>query len=79
LEATSNRRGPHFSAKTAALPKYSQYLFNLQQITTDIGVQQSAPVTAYEEHATATATEMEKLRHENAVLRSSALSFKVGP
>jgi hypothetical protein len=28
---------------------------------------------AYEDHATATSRELERLRHENAVLRSSAL------
>jgi hypothetical protein len=31
-------------------------------------------LTAYEKRATATSTEMEKPRHENAVLHSSALS-----
>jgi hypothetical protein len=30
-------------------------------------------LTAYEEHATATTRELDRLRHENAVLRSSAL------
>jgi uncharacterized coiled-coil DUF342 family protein len=49
-------------------------LFNLKQSTTDIGVQQSTLLTAYEKLTTATSAEMEKLRHENAVLHSSALS-----
>jgi hypothetical protein len=74
FEATSYRGGPHFNAKTTLFAKYSQYLFNLQQSTADIGVQQSTLLTAYEERATATSAEMEKLRLENAVLHSSALS-----
>jgi hypothetical protein len=74
LEATSYRGGPHFNAKTTLFAKYSQYLFNLQQSTADIGVQQSTLLTAYEECATATSAEMEELRLENAVLHSSALS-----
>jgi hypothetical protein len=56
------------------LAQYSRYLFNLQQSTVDIGVQQSTLLTAYEKGATATSAEMEKLRHENTVLHSSALS-----
>jgi hypothetical protein len=51
-----------------------QYLFNLQQNTAEIGVQQHMLLTAYEDHATTTLTEMEKLRHEKAFLHSSALS-----
>jgi hypothetical protein len=38
LEATSDRGDPHFSAKTASLAKYTQYLFNLQQNTVKISV-----------------------------------------
>jgi hypothetical protein len=30
-------------------------------------------LTTYEEHTTATSCELERLRHENAVLRSNAL------
>jgi hypothetical protein len=36
-------------------------------------MQQRMRLTAYEEHATATARELEGMRHENDVLRSSAL------
>jgi hypothetical protein len=36
-------------------------------------MQQCLRLTAYEEHATATAHELERMRHENDVLRSSAL------
>jgi hypothetical protein len=36
-------------------------------------MQQRMHLTAYEEHATATSSELERLRHENVVLRSSAL------
>jgi hypothetical protein len=48
-------------------------LFNLQHNTAKPGMQQRMHLTAYEEHATATSCELERLRHENAVLRSSAL------
>jgi hypothetical protein len=56
------------------LAKYLQYLFNIQQSTANIGVQQSTLLAAYEKCATATSAEMEKVRHENAILHSSALS-----
>jgi hypothetical protein len=39
LEDASDRGDPHFSAKTPLLAKYTQYLFNLQQNTAEIGVQ----------------------------------------
>jgi hypothetical protein len=50
-----------------------QYLFNLQHHTAKAGMQQRMHLTAYEDHATATSRELERLRHENAVLCSSAL------
>jgi hypothetical protein len=37
-------------------------------------VQQRMLLTAHEEHTTATSSELERLRHENVILRSSALS-----
>jgi hypothetical protein len=37
-------------------------------------MQQSMLLTAYEKRTTAMLAEMEKLRHENAILHSSALS-----
>jgi hypothetical protein len=35
-------------------------------------MQQHMRLTAYEEHATATSHELERLRHENVILRSGA-------
>ncbi len=35
-------------------------------------MQQRMRLTAYEEHTTATSRELERLRHENAILRSGA-------
>jgi predicted RNase H-like nuclease (RuvC/YqgF family) len=47
-------------------------LFNLQHNTARIGMQQRARLTTYKESATAAAREVERLRHENAILRSGA-------
>jgi hypothetical protein len=49
-----------------------QYLFNLQHNPARIGMQQHTRLTAYKESATAAACEVERLRHENAILRSGA-------
>jgi hypothetical protein len=73
LVSLSDHKDPHFSAVTASLAKYSQYLFNLQQNTARFGMQQRMLLTAYVECTTATLNELERLRHENAVLHSSAL------
>jgi predicted RNase H-like nuclease (RuvC/YqgF family) len=54
------------------LARYAQYLFNLQHNTARTGMQQRTRLTAYKENATATTREIERLRHENAILRSSA-------
>jgi hypothetical protein len=51
---------------------YVQCLFNLQHNTTRKGMQQRTRLTAYKESATATTGEIERLRHENAILRSGA-------
>jgi hypothetical protein len=74
LEAVSDLKGPHFHAGMTSLAKYAQYLFNLQHKTTRIARQQCTHLTAYEECATATAREIERLRHDNAIIRSSAQS-----
>jgi hypothetical protein len=47
-------------------------LFNLQHNTARIGMQQRTHLTVYEESATATAQEIERLRYENAILRNGA-------
>jgi hypothetical protein len=70
LEAVSNLKGPHFHAAKTSLVRYAQYLFNLQHNTTRTGMQQHVHLTAYEEHTTNTSRELERLRHEDAVLRS---------
>jgi hypothetical protein len=72
LEVVSDLDGPHFHAGMTSLARYVQYLFNLQHNTARIGIQQCTHLTAYEESATATAREIKRLRHENAILRSGA-------
>jgi hypothetical protein len=47
-------------------------MFNLQHNTARIGMQQHMCLMAYEESATTTTRDIERLRHENAILRSSA-------
>jgi predicted RNase H-like nuclease (RuvC/YqgF family) len=46
------------------------YLFNLQHNTARIAMQQHTRLMAYKESATAATGEIERLRHENAILRS---------
>jgi hypothetical protein len=70
LEAMSNPEGPHFHAGMTLLAGYAQYLFNLQHNTARTGMQQRTRLTAYKESTTATAREVEKLRHENAILHN---------
>jgi hypothetical protein len=72
LEAVSDLRGPHFHVGMTSLAKYTQYMFNLQHNTARTARQQCTHLTTYEESATATAYEIERLRHENAILRSGA-------
>jgi hypothetical protein len=55
-----------------SLARYMQYLFNLQHNTTRTGMQQRTRLTAYKESATAATHEMERLRHESAILHSGA-------
>jgi hypothetical protein len=55
-----------------SLARYAQYLFNLQHNTARTIMQQHMRLTAYEEHTTATSCELERLRHENAILYSGA-------
>jgi hypothetical protein len=72
LEAVSNLKGPYFHAGMTSLARYTQYLFNLQHNTARIGMQQRTCLMAYKESATAATHEIERLRHENAILRSGA-------
>jgi predicted RNase H-like nuclease (RuvC/YqgF family) len=55
-----------------SLARYVQYLFNLQHNTARTGMQQRMRLTTYKESATATTREIERLRHENAILCSGA-------
>jgi hypothetical protein len=71
-EAMSDLKGPHFHVGMTSLARYVQYLFNLQHNTVRTVMQQCMHLTAYEEHTAATSCELERLRHENAVLRSGA-------
>jgi hypothetical protein len=72
LEAVSNLKGPHFHTGMTSLARYAQYLFNLQHNTARTGMQQRMRLTAYKESATVATHEIERLRHENAILRSGA-------
>jgi hypothetical protein len=72
LEALFNLKGPHFHAGMTSFSRYAQYMFNLQHNTTRTTKQQRTPLTACKDSATATAHEIERLRHENAILRSCA-------
>jgi hypothetical protein len=53
-----------------SLARYAQYLFNFQHNTARTGMQQRTCMMAYKESATAATGEIERLRHENAILRS---------
>jgi hypothetical protein len=64
----SNLEGPRFHAGMTSLARYAQYLFNLQHNTARTVMQQCMRLTTYEEHTTAASHELERLRHENAVL-----------
>jgi hypothetical protein len=68
----SNLKGPHFHVEMTSLARYAQYLFNLQRNTTRIGMQQRTRLTAYKESAIAATREIERLRHENAILCNGA-------
>jgi hypothetical protein len=70
VEALSNLRGPHFLAGMSSLARYAQYLFNLQHNIARTGMQQRTCLMAYKVSATTATREIERLRHENAILRS---------
>jgi hypothetical protein len=70
LATMSDLKGPHFHTGMTSLARYVQYLFNLQHNTSRTGMQQHTRLMAYKESATAATGEIERLRHENAILRS---------
>jgi hypothetical protein len=70
LAAVSNLKGADFHAGMTSLARYAQYLFNLQHNTVRTGMQQRTRLTAYKESAIAANHEIERLRHENAILHS---------
>jgi hypothetical protein len=55
------------------MAKYVRYLFILQHNTDRTIVEQRMRLNAYEEHATFTSHELERLRHENAILHRGTL------
>jgi hypothetical protein len=73
LEAVSDPKGPHFNTGMAAMAKYVQYLFNLQHNTARTIMQQHMCLTTYDEHNTTISSELEQLKHENALLHSGTL------
>jgi hypothetical protein len=70
LEAVSDLKGPHFHVGMTLLARYAQCLFHLQHNTARMGMQQCTRLMVYEESVTATACDLESLRHENVILRS---------
>jgi hypothetical protein len=72
LEAVSNLKCPHFHTGMTSLARYTQNLFNLQHNTARIGMQQRTCLTTYKESTTAATHEIERLRQENAIIRSGA-------
>jgi hypothetical protein len=70
LAAVSDLKGPHFHAGMTSLARYAQYMFNMQHNTARTGMQQRTRLMAYKESATAATGEIERLRHENAILHS---------
>jgi hypothetical protein len=72
LEVAFDLEGLQFHAGVTLLGRYAQYLFYLWHNTARTSMQQLICLTAYEEHTTATSCELERLRHENAILYSSA-------
>jgi hypothetical protein len=70
LEAVSNLKGPHFHVRMTSLARYAHYLFNLQHNIARTGMQQRTHLTVYKESATTATREIERLRHENAILHS---------
>jgi hypothetical protein len=72
LEAMSDLKSPPFHVGMTSLAMYAHYLFNLQYNTARTSMQQCMRLMVYEESAAATARELERLSHENAILCSSA-------
>jgi predicted RNase H-like nuclease (RuvC/YqgF family) len=70
LAAVSDLKGPHFHVGMTSLARYAQYMFNMQHNTARTDMQQRTRLMAYKESATAATGEIERLRHENAILRS---------
>jgi hypothetical protein len=55
------------------MAKYARYLFTLHHNTSRAIVEQCMRLNAYEEQATFTSHELERLRHENAILHPRTL------
>jgi hypothetical protein len=79
LEVMSILMGPHLNDGMTSLARYAQYLFNLQHNTARSSMEQCMHLSVYEESATATAREIERLRHENVILPQRCTStFRAG-
>jgi hypothetical protein len=72
LEAVSDVEGPHFHVGMTSLARYAQYLLNPQHNTARTGMQQRTCLMTYKESATTATREIERLRHENAILQSGS-------
>jgi hypothetical protein len=75
LEATCDLTRLQFSARWAHMAKYIQYLFNLQHNTDCIIIEQCAHLNAYEEQATHTSREAERMGRKNHILRQGAFGI----
>jgi hypothetical protein len=73
LQAMCNIESPHFSTSWAEMAKSLRYLFNLQHNTSRTVIEQRACLNTYEEQATFTSCNMERLRNENAILHRGTL------
>jgi cell division protein FtsB len=72
LMVVSDIEGSHFHVGMTLLARYMQYQFNLQYNTARTGMQQRTHLTAFKQSATSATREIERLRYENAILRSGA-------
>jgi hypothetical protein len=69
----SDLEGPHLNIGMVAMAKYVRYLFNLQHNTGRTVIEQRMHLNAYKELATTTSRELDRLRHENAILHRGTL------
>jgi hypothetical protein len=73
IVAISDLESPHFSAGWFVMAKYVSYLFNLQHNTGRTVIEQCMHLNAYKEQTIIASREMDRLRHENAILHYGTL------